>query len=81
MVFGEIFPIISSLASDTHVPVVQDLLFSELFILVFVRLVHQVPGLSTRVVIILREDPVANLIFVQLPVLVQISEFIKLLPF
>ena len=81
MVFGEIFPIISSLTSNKHVPVVQDLLFSEVFILVFVQLIHQVPALSLCVVIVLREDSVANLIFVQLPVLVQISEFIKLLPF
>lgn len=49
--------------------------------LVLVRLVHQVPGLCLSVVIVLREDPVANLILVQLPILVQIPEFIKLLPF
>lgn len=49
--------------------------------LVLVGLVHQVPGLGLSVVVILGDNPVADLLLVQLPVLVQVPEIIELLPF
>lgn len=73
--------VVGGLAAHEHVPVAQDLIFAQTPVLVQVTLVQQVVGLHQWLVLGWGQHPVADLIPIQPPVLVQIPKVPELLPF